>query len=279
MSLAIRRTMVIAVLTAWMTTPVVIASEPPPLPDAGSLLREVEARQKHLDEVRENYTFRSEQTTREMDSKGNVKKVETEEHEVFFVNGHQVEKLTRKDGKDLTPEQAKKEQDRVNKEVMKMSQPGYKEPDQDDITVSRLLQIVKFSKPRKVELNGRDTIALDFTGDEHAKSHGRGEDALKRVSGTIWVDAADHEVTRMSATLDDNYHVGFGLLASVAKGSNIVFDQALIHNEAWLPTAITAHLQARAFLVASLRAEIDVKFDQYRKFQTDAIQQPGATAH
>jgi hypothetical protein len=214
-----------------------------------------------------------------VDSSGNTKKVETEEHEVFFVNGERVQKLVRKDGKDLTPDQARKEQDRVNKEVLKISKPGYSNPDKDEITVSRLLQIVTFSRPRRVRLNGRDTIAFDFAGDPHAKTHGRGEDALKKVSGTIWVDEADREVSRMSATLDENYHVGFGLLASVAKGSNVVFDQALIRNEAWLPTAIALHLQARAFLVAGFRAEIDIRFDQYKKFQTDAVQQPGATAH
>jgi cellobiose-specific phosphotransferase system component IIA len=268
-----------ALLASLLFVPSVTASEPAALPDASSLLRDVEAHQKHLDEVRENYTFRSIQTVRELDGKGNVKKVESEEHEVFFVNRHQVEKLTRKDGKDLTPEQARKEQDKVNKEVTKISQPGYKDPDQDDITVTRLLQIVSFSKPRRVSLNNRNTIALDFVGDEHAKSHGRSEDALKKVSGTIWIDEADREVTRMSATLDDNYHIGFGLLASVAKGSNFVFDQSLIHGEAWLPTEMTAHLQARAFLVAGFHAEINVKFDQYRKFQTDAEQQPGVTAH
>jgi hypothetical protein len=255
------------------------ASEPAALPDAATLLHEVEAQQKQLDKVRENYTFRAVQTTRQLDSKGNTKKVETEEHEVFFVNGHQVEKLVRKDGKDLTPDQARKEQDRVNKEVLKISKPGYTDPDKGEITVSRLLQIVTFSKPRRVRLNGRDTIAFDFAGDEHAKAHGRDEDALKKVSGTIWIDEADHEVSRMNATLDENYHVGFGLLASVAKGSNVVFDQALIRNEAWLPTAIALHLQARAFLVAGFRADIDVRFDQYRKFQTDAVQLPGATTH
>jgi hypothetical protein len=255
------------------------ASEPAALPDAATMLREVEARQKQLDQVRENYTFRAVQTTRQLDSNGNTRKVETEEHEVFFVNGHRVQKLVRKDGKDLTPDQARKEQDRVNKEVLKISQPGYKDPDNDEITVARLLQIVTFSRPRRVRLNGRDTIAFDFAGDEHAKTHGRDEDALKKVSGTIWIDEADHEVSRMSATLDENYHVGFGLLASVAKGSNVVFDQALIRNEAWLPTAIALHLQARAFLVAGIRADIDVRFDQYKKFQTDAVQQPGATTH
>ena len=252
---------------------------PAPLPDAATVLREVEAHQKELDKIRENYTFREVQTTRQLDSHGTVKKIETEEHEVFFVKGHQIEKLVRKDGKDLTPDQARKEQDRVNKEVIKISQQGEDKPDKDDITVSRLLQIVTFSKPRRVSLNGRDTIAFDFAGDEHAKTHGRSEDALKKVSGTVWVDEADREVSRMSATLDENYHIGFGLLASVAKGSNVVFDQALIRKEAWLPTAIALHLQARALLVAGFRADIDIRYDQYQKFQTDAEQQPGATTH
>ena len=260
-----------------MSPRVSAASEQTAIPDAATMLREVEAHQKQLDKVRENYTFRAVQTTRQLDSSGNTKKIETEEHEVFFVNGHRVEKLVRKDGKDLTPDQARKEQDRVNKEVVKISQPGYSNPDKDEITVARLLQIVSFSRPRRVSLKGRDTIAFDFAGDQHAKTHGRDEDALKKVSGTVWIDEADREVTRMSATLDENYHVGFGLLASVAKGSNVVFDQALIRNEAWLPTAITLHLQARAFLVAGFRADVDIRFDQYKKFQTDAEQQPGAT--
>jgi hypothetical protein len=249
------------------------------IPDAATILRQVEANQKQLDKARENYTFIATQTTRELDSHGNTKKVESEEHEVFFVNGQQIEKLVRKDGKELTPDQANKEQERVNKEVMKISKPGYSNPDKDDITVARLLQIVSFSRPRRVSLNGRDTIALDFSGDEHARTKGRGEDALKKVSGTIWVDEADREVSRMSATLDENYHVGFGLLASIAKGSNVTFDQALIRNEAWLPTTIELHVQARALLVAGIRANVSIRFDQYRKFQTDAVQQPGATAH
>jgi hypothetical protein len=260
-----------------IVTAAALAADHPPIPDAATMLREVEAHQKQLDKAREDYTFRSVQTTRELDNKGNTKKIETEEHEVFFVNGNEIEKLVRKNGKELTADQARKEQERVNKEVLKVSKPGYKDTDKDDITVSRLLDIVAFSHPRRIVLNGRNTIAFDFVGDEHAKTHGRGEDALKKVSGTIWIDEADREVSRMSATLDENYHVGFGLLASVAKGSNVVFDQALIRNEAWLPTNVALHLQARALLVAGIRAEIDIRFDQYQKFQTDATQQPGAT--
>ena len=71
-------------------------SEQTAIPDAATMLREVEAHQKQLDKMRENYTFRAVQTTRQLDSSGNTKKIETEEHEVFFVNGHRVEKLVAK---------------------------------------------------------------------------------------------------------------------------------------------------------------------------------------
>jgi hypothetical protein len=107
------------VVPPWLTTLLVLlaclspaafgASEPAALPDAATMLREVEAHQKQLDKIRENYTFRSVQTTRQLDGSGNTKKVETEEHEVFFVNGERVQKLVRKDGKDLTPDQARKQ--------------------------------------------------------------------------------------------------------------------------------------------------------------------------
>lgn len=247
------------------------------LPDAATLLRDVEAHQKHLDEVRENYTFRSIQTIRHLDGKGNLKSTDTEEHEVFFIKRHEVQKLVRKNGKDLTPDEAKKEQDRVNKEVQKYERQSQEDADKDEITVTRLLEIVSFSNPRRVLMNGRKTIAFDFVGNPHAKTHGRNEEALKKVYGTVWIDEADREVSRMSATLDQNYHVGFGLLASVAKGSNLVFDQALIRNEVWLPTAIALHLQAKALLVLGMRADVDVRFDQYLKFEADAEQQPGAT--
>ena len=241
-----------------------------PLPDAATLLREVDAHQNQLDRAREDYTFRAVQTTRQLDSGGRTKRSKRKKQEIFFVNGRRIEKLVRKDGKNLTPDQARKEDERVNKEVKKASQPGHADPDKDEITVARLLQIVSFSHPRRVKLNGRDTIAFDFIGDTHAKTHGQDEEALKKVSGTLWIDEQDREVSRMSAALDDNYRVGFGLLASVAKGSNVVFDQALIRNEAWLPTRDRRFISRRgAFLLVCGQLEVGIRFDDYRKFGPD----------
>jgi hypothetical protein len=246
------------------------------IPDAGTLLREVKAHQVQLEKEREDYTCRVTETKQERDSAGRIKKTETEERELIYVHGNPIERLVKRDGRELSAQEAKKEQDRVNREVIKDLHPGHNAADKDEITVARILEIIAFRNPRRAVLNGRTTIVFDFAGNPHAKTRGRSETALKKLSGTIWIDEKARQVARMSAILDDNYRIGAGLFASVAKGSNLTFDQAFIRNDAWLPTAIELHLQARAFLLVGIHDDISIRFDHYRKYQVDAVQLPGA---
>lgn len=72
-----------------------------PLPDVRQLMLEVQAHQKELDKVRENYTYTSLQTMQDLDSSGQVKKTESTENEDFFVNSHVIERTVKKGGKAL----------------------------------------------------------------------------------------------------------------------------------------------------------------------------------
>jgi hypothetical protein len=251
-----------------------------PLPDIRALMLQVQAHQRQLDKVRENYTFREVVRTDDLDSNGNVKKTETEENEVFFVNSHHIERLVKKNGKDLTPDEQKKEQDRVAKQVEKAAklEPG-KSLEGEEITIGRILDIMKAANPRRVSWNGRDTIAFDFVGDPHAQTHGLAEDASKKIAGTLWVDEKDLQVAHMTVHFDDNFHVAGGLVATVQKGSSFEFDQALVNNELWLPTAGEAHLQARVLLVKGYRQNVRFQDSDFQRFHTDATQQAGATVH
>ena len=136
---------------------------------------------------------------------------------------------------------------------------------------------MKVSNPRRVLLNGRDTIAFDFVGDPHAQTHGMAEDASKKLAGTLWVDEKDREVARLSVHFDDNFHLGGGLVANVQKGSSFEFEQALVNNELWLPTGGDVHLTARVLLVKGYRQNMHFKDSDYQRFHADATQQPGAT--
>ena len=97
------------------------------IPDASSLMKQIEDHQRKLDQTRENYTYREIVVTRELDKNGGVKKTETEEDEVFFVNSHEIDRKVRKNGKELSPDEQKKELDRVMKEINKAQKtpPGH----------------------------------------------------------------------------------------------------------------------------------------------------------
>jgi hypothetical protein len=247
-----------------------------PIPDVPTLIKQVEENQHKMDETRENYTYREVSLTHTLNKDGSVKKTESEEDEVFFVNTHEIDRTVKKDGKELSADEQKKEQDHVMKEVEKAQKtPPGQSTERDTVSVSQLLAIMKVSNPRRETLDGRSTIAFDFTGDPHAKTHGMAEDASKKLSGTLWIDEQDREVRRMIARFDDNFHLGFGLL-SVGKGSNFTFNQKLVNNELWLPTDAQAHLVAHAIGIIGYRADINVTDNDYKKFHAEAEQQPGA---
>lgn len=253
-------------------------SVPPPLPNVPTLLSQVREHQRKMDAIQENYTFHEVDEMHELNKNGSLKKTETEEYEIFFVNTHEVRHLLKKDGKDLDAGQQKKEQDRVLKAVQKAQQtpPGQSPQGNVVISVTHILAMAKVSSPRREMLDGRPTIAFDFIGDPHAKAHNLAEEGALRTSGTLWVDEKDRQVRRLVARLNANVHAGFGLF-SLGQGSNLTFDQKLVNNELWLPTGADIYLVAHAIGIFGFRANIHVIDNDYRRFHAAAQQQPGAT--
>lgn len=260
-----------------LALPVFAQTSAAPLPDVPTLIQQVRDHQRQMEAVQENYTFHETDVTHELNKDGSVKKTESEEYEVFFVNTHPLRRLIRKDGKDLDPDQQKKEQDRVAKDVEKAQQtpPGQSPHGDQSISVGSILSMARVSQPRRVMLDGRSTIAFDFNGNPKAKAHSLAEEAAMRTYGTIWIDEKDRQVRRAVATLGSNVHGGFGLF-SLAKGSNLTFDQKLVNNEMWLPTSADINLVAHAIGILGFRAQINVTEDGYKKFHAEA-QQGGST--
>jgi hypothetical protein len=249
-----------------------------PLPDIPALLRSVEAHQAELDRAREDYTFRQQQQMTFYDKHGKISRTEERVSNVFFVHGEPIETLVSKNGKPLSADDLKKEQDRATKKALKYQNQPYGRPDKDDVTVSRLLAIIRFSNPRRVMENGRPVIAVDFIGDPHAKTHGRNEDAIKKVRGTVWIDEGAREVKRMQAAFDEPLRIGFGLFATVNPGSNFSFEQALIRNEAWLPTRVDARFDGKAALFVGFHVDLNIRFDQYEKFSATTTEHTNSPA-
>jgi hypothetical protein len=248
-----------------------------PLPQIPQLMKEVHEHQNQLDKVRENYTFSVLREVQEIDSKGQVSKTESEEAEVFFVNGHQISRSVKKDGKPLTDEEQKKETEHVTRLVEKAEKtPSDQALGGQAISVSRLLEIMDVRKERRENFRGRPTIVFDFVGRKDAQTHGKAEDVSKDLQGTIWIDEADRQVARLEAAFDDNFHVGGGIIANVQKGSRFSFDQAPINGEIWLPSGGDVTVQIRVMLLKTIHQHFTQHCYDYKRFHVDAQQGKGA---
>lgn len=241
-----------------------------PLPDIRQLMQQVQAHQRQLDKVRESYSFTSLHTIQDIDANGQVKKTQTDEHENFFVNGHVIARLVKRDGKPLSDHDEQKETEHVTKMVEKAEQTP---PGQSfEVTVNRLLDVMDLRNERREMFRGRPAIVFDFVGRKNAKTHGLAEGASKKLQGTVWIDEADQQVACLQASFADNFHVAGGLFADIQKGSNFRFDQELVNGELWLPTGNEATMQARVLLLKNLRRHLVEKDYDYKRFKVETQQ-------
>ncbi len=92
------------------------AQENKPLPNVQELRARAIATQAKTFEMREHYLCRARVTQQEMD-KDRVKKTTVDVREIFYVKGHEISQVVMKDGKPLSPGEAKKEIDNVRKKI------------------------------------------------------------------------------------------------------------------------------------------------------------------
>lgn len=255
-----------------------------PLPDIGTLLREVTKNQKAIDDLQKQYTCHLTEEKEDVDSKGQTKSKTIREYEVFNLAGEEARRLLAKDGRPLTGDEKKKEDGRFNKQYEKLrkreeeaaSNPK-KQAEQeakDDAQISDFLRVVRFTNARRERFRGADVIAVDFGPNPDYKPKKMIENAIHEMAGVVWIDEQARDVARLEAHFSANVRIG-GVVAALEKGSSIVFEQARINNEVWLPTYAEVHLGGRFLLVRMKANEID-RYSDYKRFRAESTFVPEA---
>ena len=270
------------------TTQTTAASAPAPadkpLPNVATLMHDVETNERKSEAVQKDYIFHSVETEQQRDKHGNTKKTTITESDHFWLKGVPVRKIVKKDGKALTPDELAKEDQRIDKEVAKASEKREKGDAQgketdprgnDEITVSRLLELGSFTNPRRVQLNGRDTIAVDYAGDPKAKTRNRAEDVIRDMAGTAWVDEQDRVLARVEGHFVNTFKIGAGLVADIQKDTRFSMQQTKVNDEVWLPAILAGEGSARALLFFNFNGSIRAVQSDYRKFRTTSTILPG----
>jgi hypothetical protein len=242
-------------------------------------MHQVEVAERTSEAIQKDYTYHSVEALQEIDSHDRIKKTETDQYDVFWINGVPVRRLLKKNGKDLSDSEKKQEDERIDKESAKARERRDKADAQgkessprgdDEVTVSRLLELGSFSNAHRVQFHGRDTIVVDYAGDPKAKTRNSFESVIRDLVGTIWVDEHDQAIARLEGHFVNNFKVGGGLLVNIQKGLTFSMEQTRINDEVWLPAHIEGHGSGRALLFFHFNGEMVVENSDYRKFKTDS---------
>jgi hypothetical protein len=126
-----------------------------------------------------------------------------------------------------------------------------------------------------VKINGRDTIAVDYTGDPKAKTRSRAEEVIRDLAGTLWVDEQDRALVKVEGHFLNSFKIGGGLVVNIQKGTSFGMQQRKVNDEVWLPELLEGRGAARAFLLFSFNGSIRAVESDYRKFKATSTILPG----
>ena len=261
--------------SATSTTDAAPVDASTPLPDIQTLLARVRARYDALESLRKTYVCTMSQVADEFSSNGS-KKTHTDEYQAFYVANTEVLQHLSHDGKPLSAQEAQKEQERVDKQLAKLKSKENK-PAKDEVrlSASALLRLATFSNPRREVLNNRPTLVFDYVGNPHAPAKDLSEEIMRELTGTLWIDERDNAILRLNGTLQENFHIGGGLLVNIKRGSWFDFTEAPVNGEIWFPEQFTAHVDGRFLLLKGFNGNARDTFSDYRKLKTSITILPG----
>ena len=254
------------------------------LPDLKALFKEIDENQKVTDKIRENYAGSQSEEETEFEGDGRVKKREASEYTFFYLNGNEVTTLVKKDGKELSAEDQKKENEKTRKRIEELQkretrkeakeekarQEGKKE-DKDEPGIEVFLRACQFVNPRRERFRGLDVLVFDFEPNPDFKPQKLVEKIVQKLAGVVWVDEKAHQVARLEAYFVGDVKIAGGLLANLQKGTSFVFEQAFVNNEVWLPIYGEAHIGVRFLLVKGIKVSVVTRYWDYKRFNVETL--------
>ncbi|MGA2811185.1 MAG: hypothetical protein ABSG16_07285 [Candidatus Acidiferrum sp.] len=254
------------------------------LPDLKALFKEIDDNQKAIDKIKENYAGTRVEDQTELESDGQVKKHEVNEYTFFYFAGDEISTLVKKDGKPLSDDELKKENEKTQKRIEEVQKRQAKkdakegkekeegkDSDSEDPGIEVFLRASQFVNPRRERFRGQDVLVFDFEPNPEFKAHKLAEKVVQKLAGVVWIDEKAHDVARIEACFVGDMKFAGGLLANLQKGTSFVAEQEFVNNEVWLPTYEEAHVGVRVLLVKGIKVNEVTRYSDYKKFNVETV--------
>jgi len=244
------------------------------------LLRIVADKDMENDKRSRNYTYIQREEEHHLDGKGNVKKVESRTSEVLMIYGEQVERRIAKNDKQLSGDEALKEDEKIQKIIDKRKNESEsdrrkrlekeeKDREEGRKFVKEVADAYYFRLVGSEVLDGHDTWVLDAEPRPGYEPKFKEARFLPKVKGRIWIDKTETQWVKFDIVTTDT--ISFGLfLARLHKGTRVIVDTTRINDEVWLPKHVQFHADIRLALLKNFDVDVEQTFRDYKKFRSES---------
>jgi hypothetical protein len=255
------------------------ASEPAPSlsnEQIKELIRAVAEKDIENDKKQRDYTYIQRAEEHRLNGKGEVKSTEVKTYEVMEIYGEGVERLIAKNDQPLSPKDAAKEEEKIQKIIDKRKDESEKdrekrlkkdEKDREETRefVKEIADAYNFRLVGVADLEGRETYVIDAEPRPGFEPHMKGAQFLPKFRFRVWIDKAESQWVKLDAECIDTVSIGL-FLARIHKGSRILIETTRVNDEVWLPRHIALHVDVRLALVKGFNVEEDLTYKDYKKF-------------
>jgi hypothetical protein len=255
------------------------ASGTVPAEQIREVLRRAEEKDLENDKRQRDYTYIERVERHQLDGHGGVNKTETWTSEVLEIYGEPVVRRTSKDDKPLSADEAKKEDEKIQKIIEKRKNESEedrrkrlareeKDREEDRKFVLEIADAFNFRLIGSELIDGRDTWVFEGEPRPGYEPKERNAKMLSKFKGRVWIDKAEAQWVKLDITAIDTVSVGF-VLARIHKGTHLIIELTRVNDEVWLPKLLQLHFDARVALFKSYDDDVEQTYRDYKKFRTD----------
>ncbi len=168
-----------------------------------------------------------------------------------------VTRVILRDGKPLSAEDTQKQEEKLRKHVEELRRNPPKPKPDEDSWMDELPDALEFHKLGTEQRNGRTADLYDFAPRVGYKAKQMRAKAFEKITGKVWIDQADGEMTKLDVTVFDTITIGLGMLGKVEKGTHFELERKKWPVGIWFEEWNRVRFEVKVMMVKSLRQEME----------------------
>jgi hypothetical protein len=240
MRLGHSQSVLFALLFAGCLLPVCAAD---PLPAASNVLHRLVQRAQEVARHDESkrYTYEKLSITEELNAEGEALKKTEKLYHVVLVGGLPFQRVVKIQGRDLTPAELEKENQREAAFRQKLSGVDMKKKSthKEGLVTQDLLDRFEFRVLKREIVAGRNTLLLAFKAKRGNPEKSLQDKLLNRFSGKLWVDEQEHEVVKLDSSMLGPVHIGWLGAVGALQQCDLALERERLHDGVWVNSRST----------------------------------------